>query len=480
MELETEKTQRELELKRAAFQESEFEFALQQKQATIDELEVAREELEGNLAAFENERRQLQEAIAQAERKVRQMGNGGSSTEMDNYIAELEDQLNKLRKEKTQMEAMGGSNQKVEELEAQLREATTKITLLQGQVDEAEARATADQETILDELNIAAEKEAELSSKAKELEDELRKSKTGVQQQQAESIHAKKQIALLEATIQAFKTSGGMLPEQLDDAVNRVQSLLDEMAKEHTAQIKEIELSHHANTVGLQQQVAAMLSEKQTAERKVKEQEAQFNLNQTKTISDNKALKQQLEGSQEENKRLKQKLLFMSSQTVGRPSLLNLGQEGGMQVRNLETEMQKNQSRLDAATRQLAAEVSKNQIAQKRIEQQAQRLHDLEEQVSKMVKEHTKLAQEAGDGKKAQAELEELHKVTEQMKVEIEQLKLHPRSKIFRPLRAGGVLGAFRERIDFTTIALKSTGSKFLEDARAEAERAELLSKELR
>jgi hypothetical protein len=35
--------------------------------------------------------------------------------------------------------------------------------------------------------------------------------------------------------------------------------------------------------------------------------------------------------------------------------------------------MQKNQSRLDAATRQLAAEVSKNNIASKRIEQQSER-----------------------------------------------------------------------------------------------------------
>ena len=35
--------------------------------------------------------------------------------------------------------------------------------------------------------------------------------------------------------------------------------------------------------------------------------------------------------------------------------------------------MQKNQSRLDAVTRQLAAEVSKNKIATKRIEQQSER-----------------------------------------------------------------------------------------------------------
>lgn len=39
----------------------------------------------------------------------------------------------------------------------------------------------------------------------------------------------------------------------------------------------------------------------------------------------------------------------------------------------MEADMQKNQQRLDAATRQLAAEVSKSNIATKRIEQQAQR-----------------------------------------------------------------------------------------------------------
>ena len=35
--------------------------------------------------------------------------------------------------------------------------------------------------------------------------------------------------------------------------------------------------------------------------------------------------------------------------------------------------------------------------------------------------------------------------------------------KIFRPLKSGSMLDSYRERIDFTTIALKSTGSKFLE-----------------
>jgi kinesin family protein 5 len=480
LELDTERKQRELENKRFAFQESESEMALEEQQATINELSQAKEELETNLASIENERRQLQQAIDQLERKVR-MGNGGSSSEMDKYIAELEDELNKLRKEKTQMEATSGTNQKVEDLEAQLREAATKITLLQGQVDEAEARATVDQETILDELNVAAEKEAELTNKNKLLEEDLRKSKTLVQEQQAQAILAQKQIALLDEAIKGYQANGTLLPEQLDDAVNRVNALLEEMTQEHTAQIKSLEMAHHSSILALQQQVSTLLTEKQMAERKVKEQEAQFNLNQTKTVSENRALKQQLEGTQEENKRLRQKLLLMSSQG-GRPaSLANLTGDAGEQVRTLESEMQKNQSRLDAATRQLAAEVSKNQIATKRIEQQSQRLHDLEEQATKMVQENAKLAQEATDGKKALTETEELKKLNEQMKLELDQLKLHPRSKIFRPLKSGGsILGAFRERIDFTTIALKSTGSKFLEDARAEAERAELLSKELR
>ena len=58
------------------------------------------------------------------------------------------------------------------------------------------------------------------------------------------------------------------------------------------------------------------------------------------------------------------------------------------------------------------------------------RLQDLEGQVSKMVEEHAKLAQEAEDGKKAVAELDELKKLHDLTKVEMEQLKALPRAKI--------------------------------------------------
>lgn len=91
------------------------------------------------------------------------------------------------------------------------------------------------------------------------------------------------------------------------------------------------------------------------------------------------------------------------------------------------------------------------------------RLHDLEEQVNKLVGEHTKLQQEAEDGNKVVAELEEMKKLYEQTKLEMEQFKALPRAKLFRPLKSGSMLDSYRERIDFTTIALKSTGSKFLE-----------------
>lgn len=77
--------------------------------------------------------------------------------------------------------------------------------------------------------------------------------------------------------------------------------------------------------------------------------------------------------------------------------------------------------------------------------------------------EHTKLQQEAEDGKKAVSELEELKKVYDQTKTEMEQIKALPRAKLFRPLKSGSMLDSYRERIDFTAIALKSTGSKFLE-----------------
>ena len=53
----------------------------------------------------------------------------------------------------------------------------------------------------MDELNVAAEKEAELTNKNKQLEEELRKNKTLVQEQQAQAILAQKQIALLDEAI---------------------------------------------------------------------------------------------------------------------------------------------------------------------------------------------------------------------------------------------------------------------------------------
>lgn len=475
MELETERTQRELDLKRYAFQESEENLARAEKQANIDELTCAKEELESNVASLESERLQLKQTIDQLERKVRSMGNDGSSTEMDAYIVKLEDELNQLKQEKTQLGALGDNNKRVEELEAQLREANTKTTTLQGQIDESEARATADQETILDELNVAAEKEAELATKSKKLEEDLRKERALIQELHGKAVLAQKQNALLEETVKGLKAGGSIMNEELDDAINHVNELLLEMSNEFNAHIKNEETMHHAAIQALQQQLASLTTEKQMAERKVKEHEAQSHLNQTKTVSENKTMRQQLESTQEENKRLRQKILFLSSQTANRhTSLANLGAEAGEHVRSMEAEVQKNQGRLDAAIRQLAAEVSKNNIASKRIEQQSERLHDLEEQVKKLVSEHTKLQQEGEDGKKAVAKLEELKKLFEQTKIEMEQIKALPRSKIFRPLKSGSMLDSYRERIDFTTIALKSTNSKFLEDARAEAERAQL------
>lgn len=137
---------------------------------------------------------------------------------MDAYIVKLEDELNKLKQEKIQLETLGRNNQKViqyslhqffhslilmkvEELETKLREETAKVTLLQGQVDEAEARATADQETILDELNVAAEKETELANKTKRLEEDLRKERLTIQEMQGKAVLSQKQIALLEENV---------------------------------------------------------------------------------------------------------------------------------------------------------------------------------------------------------------------------------------------------------------------------------------
>ena len=114
-------------------------FQREQQQASIDELTTAKEELESNLASFESERRQLKQTIDQLERKMRScmsflssrfllcsscdftpalltqilVGNGGSSTEIDQYVEKLEEELNKLKQEKTQIEALGTNNQKV-------------------------------------------------------------------------------------------------------------------------------------------------------------------------------------------------------------------------------------------------------------------------------------------------------------------------------------------------------------------------------
>jgi predicted nucleic acid-binding Zn-ribbon protein len=118
-----------------------------------------------------------------------------------------------------------------------------------------------------------------------------------------------------------------LLPEQIEDAIEHVEDLLVEMSNEYNAHVKNLESTHYASVQALNQQVATLTTEKQLAERKVKENEAQTNLNQTKTLSEYKAMKQQLESTQEENKRLRQKILFLSSQAAGRPaSLGNLGQ----------------------------------------------------------------------------------------------------------------------------------------------------------
>lgn len=127
---------------------------------------------------------------------------------------------------------------------------------------------------------------------------------------------------------QALKAGGNVLPEEVDDAINHVNVLLLEMSNEYNAHIKNQETIHHAAIQGLQQQLATLTTEKQMAERKVKEHEAQSHLNQTKTVSENRAMKQQLESTQEENKRLRQKILFLSSQAANRPSSIAALGEG--------------------------------------------------------------------------------------------------------------------------------------------------------
>lgn len=62
---------------------------------------------------------------------------------MEDYVAQLEDQINKLLQEKAQLESQ--TQAPTENLENKLREANAKIIHLQGQVDETEARAAADQ-----------------------------------------------------------------------------------------------------------------------------------------------------------------------------------------------------------------------------------------------------------------------------------------------------------------------------------------------
>jgi hypothetical protein len=68
------------------------------------------------------------------------------------------------------------------------------------------------------------------------------------------------------------------------------------MSNDYNAHIKHQEGIHHDSMQILQQQVSSLQTEKQLAERKVKEHEAQTQLNQTKTVAENKAMKQQLEG----------------------------------------------------------------------------------------------------------------------------------------------------------------------------------------
>ena len=59
----------------------------------------------------------------------------------------------------------------------------------------------------MDELNIASEKEAELSGKSKQLEDDVRKEKSLALELQGKMVLAQKQNALLEEAIKGFSFS---------------------------------------------------------------------------------------------------------------------------------------------------------------------------------------------------------------------------------------------------------------------------------
>lgn len=84
-----------------------------------------------------------------------------------------------------------------------------------------------------------------------------------------------------------------------------------------------------------------------------------------------------------------------------------------------------------------------------------------------MVREQAKLINEAEAGKQAVQECLDLKASQEELLQEIERLQKRSTrlARIFRPLKSktDSILDGYREKIDFATVSLKSTGSKYLQ-----------------
>jgi chromosome segregation ATPase len=123
--------------------------------------------------------------------------------------------------------------------------------------------------------------------------------------------------------------------------------------------------------------------------------------------------------------------------------------------------------KLQAAEHALTQEQAKFASTSKRLEQQAARVAELDDRVIELQKSTVSMEvnKEVTDQQleRYKQKSEELEKKFKRLEEDYERMRMRPGNKIFRPVGAGSMLDAFREKVDFEKIKLRPTSSKFLE-----------------
>eukprot|EP01112_Ceratiomyxa_fruticulosa_P005719 TRINITY_DN1656_c1_g1_i1.p1 TRINITY_DN1656_c1_g1~~TRINITY_DN1656_c1_g1_i1.p1 ORF type:complete len:971 (-),score=251.91 TRINITY_DN1656_c1_g1_i1:220-3132(-) len=478
LQLENERAAASLTEKRLTYQAQEDQLQVEETRQQITDLESLIRQLEDQLSVSDAERANAEKVIVQLEKRLAS-GEGGSGAnvaneELEQYVVQLDQELAKIQKENADMETRYTTQQ------TRISELVEKVKTLQGELSDADARALQDQETLLTELNAMTEKQGELEEKLAKLEAEAGDSRGALIDAEQARLLVVKQMAVVQEENKYLKEHGAVLPEDLDEEYERLNGILTQMSKEHAEKLKSVEANHRNTVSALHQQVRAITAEKQHAERRISDHEATANMAAQRLQTETKSLKQGLEAALEENKRLKQKVLTIHTLSAIRSATTSTGQsseEGSSRIRTLEANLRKMSDALENERRALQSEQSKSATNNKRMEQQANRIKEVETELANMVKEQFNLKALVEELSKrevaASKSIQERDLTIQDLKLENQQLLLRPRGRIFKPLKNKSILEAFEQKIDFSTIALRTTGSRYLDVAREEAKRAD-------